>query len=745
MSAAKRTSSQQELEQLSASVRDRFLAEKRLLTFDEYLSELIAHPYRHSRDAARYLKDCVDSYGSQEIERPYGKVRRFKLFDQAFVDQGEGGPRVRLAGHEDLQNAFYRALANFVREGRANRLILLHGPNGSAKSTFADCIMRALEHYSTTDDGASYRFSWVFSRSVDERSIGFSSSKAAAALESLAHIDPEKISAKLVSELREHPLLLLPLDERRALLKRAYESANVNEAPPDWLWNGRLGRKNAAIFDALLASYGGDLRRVLSHVQVERFYVSRRYRTAAVTIGPQMSVDAGERQITADRSLGELPAALTSVALYETQGELVDGQCGVVEYSDLLKRPLDAWKYLLMAIEDGEVALTMSMLTVNAVLIASTNEVHLEAFRQHPEYNSFRARLVTLRAGYLLDYHAEQEIYDNQIIPQLRRHVTPHATYVAALWAVLTRLLPSKAEHYDEPALGKIAVELSPLEKARLYSDGTIPRRFGSDQSKILRAGLAEVAREFEARSTYEGLIGASPREIRTVLLDATQHPLHACLSPLAVLEQLEALCERGDYEFLQVKPDGGYHAVREFLTQVRTAFLDRVDGEVRASTGLVEEGRYEELLDRYVAHVSLWNKGERYRDPITGDYSDPDRTLLQRVEGILEVKNAEEFRRNLINTVAAHAIDHPGEAMDYARIFPRYLEQVKEAYFTEHRSHIAGLIGEVLAFLSPHASSLSPEAQTRAARSFERLQATGYCKLCAPAVLGELLSERYA
>jgi predicted Ser/Thr protein kinase len=185
---------------------------------------------------------------------------------------------------------------------------------------------------------------------------------------------------------------------------------------------------------------------------------------------------------------------------------------------------------------------------------------------------------------------------------------------------------------------------------------------------------------------------------------------------------------------------------VREFLAQVRAAFLDRVDGEVRLSTGLVEESQYAELLDRYVAHVSLWLKGERYRDPHTGDYSDPDRTLLTRVENILEVKNAEEFRRNVINMVAAHAIDHPGDTMDYALIFPRYLEQVKEAHFSEHRVRIASLIREVLALLSDHGqgAALDGEAAKRAKASFESLQAKGYCKLCAPAVLGELLAERY-
>jgi serine protein kinase len=737
-------SSRKELENVTAAVKTRFLAEKRVLSFEDYLQELLQHPWRHSRDAARYLKDCFDHYGSYEVERPWGNVRRFRLFDQEFIAPQDGAAKLSLVGQEDLQNGFYRALANFVREGRINKLILLHGPNGSAKSTFAACVMRALEHYSSTHDGALYRFSWLFSRTLEDRAIGFGARRGAA-LESYAHLEDDKISAKLESELREHPLLLLPIEERRELLTRAYADAGVSgEPPPSWLWNGRLGRKNAAVLDALLAGAQGDLQRVLSHVQVERYYISRRYRTGAVVIGPQMTVDASERQITADRTLADLPVALASVALYETQGELVDGQGGVIEYSDLLKRPLDAWKYLLMAIEEGEVALTMSMLTVNSVLIASTNEVHLDAFRQHPEYNSFRARLQPLRAGYLLDYRREQEIYDSQIVPQLRQHVAPHATEVVALWAVLTRLLPSKGDHYEDSALGKIAADLTPMEKARLYADGAIPRRLGSDQTKILRAGMAEVAREFENQVEYEGLSGASPREIRTILLDATQHPVHSCLSPLGVFDYIEGLAERGDYEFLQRKPNSGFHDPRDFLKQVRQSWLEQFDRELQASTGLVEEARHEALFDRYVGHVSMWLKGERYRDPVTGDLSDPDPTLLKRVETILEVKNAEEFRRNMINIVAAFAIDHPGVPLEPGRIFPRYLEQLKEAYFLEHRGQIAILIADMLALLSDAEQTLAPEPRKNARAAVERLYAMKYCPSCARAALGELYKERY-
>ena len=580
------SSARKALDQADASTRQRFRDEKRVLSFEAYLDEFLTHPWRHSRDAARYMRDCFDHYGHEDIKLPWGKTRRYKLFDQTFLDEGDGVRRWRLVGQEPLQQACYRALSNFVREGRANRLLLLHGPNGSAKSTFAACLMRALEHYSSTEEGALYRFSWVFARGSDKEAIGFgAASRRGADASNSAQLEPDRIGARLPSELREHPLLLLPLDERRTVLREAYRNAGLDEEPPDWVWNGRLGRKNAAVFDALLASYGGELSKVLAHVQVERYAISRRYRAGAVTIGPQMSVDAGERQITADRSLLELPGALASLNLYETVGELVDGQSGLIEFSDLLKRPLEAWKYLLLAIEAGEVALSHSLLTINAVLLASTNEVHLEAFRQHPEYNSFRARLQPLRVGYLLDYRREQSIYDAQIVPQIRRHVSPHATEMAGLWAVLTRLEPCEADHYDDDALGRIAANLTAMEKARLYADGEVPRRLDAEDAAILRAGMASIVQEHEGRAVYEGGAGASPREVRALLLDAAQHPVHECLSVLAVVDQAQALCDEGDYAFLQRKPKGGFYDARGFVALAREMWLGIFDREARTST----------------------------------------------------------------------------------------------------------------------------------------------------------------
>src|SRR5579862_8851374 len=88
---------------------------------------------------------------------------------------------------------------------------------------------------------------------------------------------------------------------------------------------GELCQKCRAIYAALLQSYNGDVLKVLRHVQVERFYISRRYMHAAVTVEPQMSVDADYRQVTADKSHGALPGALQNLSLYEPYGPLVSG------------------------------------------------------------------------------------------------------------------------------------------------------------------------------------------------------------------------------------------------------------------------------------------------------------------------------------------------------------------------------------------------------------------------------------
>ncbi len=737
-----------ELERIGARVRERFEAEKRVLSFSEYLEEFALHPWRHTRDAARYLRDCFDHYGTYEVDQPAGKLQRFRLFDLAF-ERDEGlTPLDFLVGHENIQQAFYRALCNFAREGRANRLLLLHGPNGSAKSTFALCLMRALEHYSKQPEGAQYRFSWIFPRGTDGKTIGFGSrDEGPRPGETYAHLPEGRIDVKMRSPIREHPLLLIPLHERQALVSKAYADQNVGDSAPTWISRGQLGQKNKQIFEALLTAYRGDLARVLAHVQVERTTISRRYRVGAVTIGPQMAVDASERQITADTSLGSLPASLSSLTLYEPYGELVDASGGIIEYSDLLKRPLDAWKYLLLAIETGEVSLPLSTLPINAVMVASSNELHLAAFREHPDYHSFRGRIQLIRVPYLRDYNKERAIYDVQVVSQVRKHVAPHATYVAALWAVLSRLRRADPERYTDRALGELAAELTPMEKAELYAEGKAPKRLGDEDSLRLKHGVADMLAEAEQASLYEGLTGASPREMRTLILDAAQHPDFTCLSPLAVLSCIRVLCRAGEYGFLRESAAAGYQDHASFIEQVRDRWLDRVDVEFRDSTGLVDEARYVELFDKYIMHVSHWIKNERIYNKASGQSEETDKEMMAGVEKTLGAgPNVEAFRRGLMNQIAGHAIDRPGEKVDYPRVFPRQLERMKEAYFSDRRKQLQEIGEDIMKLLANEQDrDLDQEHAELARFAFDRM-CTRYAYQADSVrdALGELLRRRY-
>src|SRR2546422_11610403 len=94
-------------------VRRSFVANKTILAFQEYMDAFFEAPRVHARDAAQYIRDCFDYYGSEMVQRASDSVRRFTLFDRPFdlvagVQEGEG--RSPVARQEDVQNVIYRIL-----------------------------------------------------------------------------------------------------------------------------------------------------------------------------------------------------------------------------------------------------------------------------------------------------------------------------------------------------------------------------------------------------------------------------------------------------------------------------------------------------------------------------------------------------------------------------------------------------------------------------------------------------------
>lgn len=743
------------LSNVGGGVKGAFDENRSILSFEEWLAAFGEAPRLHARSSAQYLRDVLDHFGSEERETPIGKVRRWLLFDLPFEPEGRA---LRVAGHEEVQAALYRALGTFVRSGRVSKLILLHGPNGSAKSSLVSALVHGMEAYSRTRDGALYRFHWVFPserRLKGGAGLGFGTRAEPGELTSWAHLEGDALDARLSCPMKDHPLLLVPREERRKLLEErcrptAREGAGERDfVLSDYLLDGDLCHTCRQVHDALLAAYHGDWLKVLRHVQVERFYVSARYQQGAVTVEPQHFADAGYRQLTADRSAAALPATLHSLSLVEPQGPLVAANRGLIEYSDLLKREPEAFKYLLGTSETARVTLDHFVLQLDLVLIASANEKQLSAFKESPEFPSFKGRLELVRVPYLRRASVEREIYDRQITPAaVGKHVAPHATRVAALWAVLTRLKRPIPERYRSE-VRDVVEDLAPLEKLRLYDTGAAPDRLSLTQAKLLRAAAADLWHESDVYPSYEGRGGASAREIKTALFNAAQAPGARCLGPLAVLEELTAICrDKSVHDFLSQEVVDGYHDHEEFVRVAEADYLDAIDDEIRDAMGLVSESQYLDVFERYLTLVSHWVKGEKVRNPVTGEYGPADEKRMAETEAIVKppAEDRRDFRRGLASAVGAYRLDHPDAAtIDYVAIFPDLFRRLKDHFYDERKRQLRRSREDVLRYLSDERGSLDERARRHVEDTLRNLRERyGYCEACAQDAILFLLRRRY-
>ena len=125
-------------------------------TFTDYLEIVLSTP-KVARNAYQRVYDMVIGRGTDEVIVNKEKIARYKFFDD-LPNEGQdaifGLERTLL----NLVNIFKSAAFGY---GTERRVLLLHGPVGSSKSTIARLIKRGVEQYSQTDDGALYTYSWI--------------------------------------------------------------------------------------------------------------------------------------------------------------------------------------------------------------------------------------------------------------------------------------------------------------------------------------------------------------------------------------------------------------------------------------------------------------------------------------------------------------------------------------------------------------------------------------------------------
>ncbi len=729
-----------DLKKIQEEIQKNFKANQQLMSFEEYLKLVSSNSGSQIRGSAAYSADMMEHFGIQETKKQdsHHTQKSFKIFSDKVV------------GNEVVQNQIYQALRAFSRLGMNHRLILLHGPNGSAKSTIINSLMEGLEKYSHLHEGALYSFSWVFPMDrVVRGSLGIrgDSDKKQGNYQSYANLTEDEISCIIPSEMKDHPLLLLPLDVREKFFKDL-------DLPPSFvipqrLKEGGLSHRDQAIFQALLTSYQGDYSQVLKHIRVERFYLSKVYRTGLVSVEPQMHVDAQFQFLTMNKSLSNLPASLQGINFFTINGDLPDSNRGMIDYNDLLKRPIDAYKYLLSACETGKVNVGQSIVHLDTVFIGSSNELQLDAFKEYPDFSSFKGRIELIQVPYLLELSQERKVH----APLLKniagsKAVTPHTDWCIAYWGILTRLKKPQRENYISE-LGAILDKFTPIDKLKLYDTGEVPMRLTNDERKLIRANLSEIKEEYKNVPYYEGRTGASAREMKSILIDAAQNNDFKTLSPLAVIHEIRQFIRKiSEYDFLRQEMIDGYHDQEMFIEAILDEYANIADREVRECLGLYDTKQWEDFMKKYIVHLSAQLKKEKLKNPITGGYEEPDQSLLNEFETIVgapqEQAQREQFRMNLITQIGAWTLDHPKEAVDYFRIFPDLKQKIEKHFYESQKNLLQKMNTSLKHFGTDHEDSNSEGAKL-ARQTIENMQKKhGYTVDAAKEVIGFLMSKKY-
>jgi serine protein kinase len=598
------------LERLSAQQNpDQFRQEHWHGSFAEYLDIVREHP-EVARTAHQRMYDMIMSYGTYPVE----EGRRNGLVRYRFFDDPDGDGEDAIFGlTEPLMQLvnFLRSAA--LRYGAERRVLLLHGPVGSSKSTIARLLKRGLERYSRRPDGALYTFGWK-----------------------------ERDGSITWDPMHGEPLQLIPLAYR----EQVCAELNAGRDPATQRLveiHGEVCPLSRFYFRERLEECGGDWTKVLDSVVVKRFFLSEADRVGIGTFQPKDEKNQDSTELTGDinyRKIAEYGSESDPRA-FNFDGEFNVANRGMIEFIEVLKLDVAFLYDLLGASQEHKIKpKKFAQTDIDTVIIGHTNEPEYKKLQSNEFMEALRDRTVKIDIPYVTRLSHELRIYEKDYNPKRVRgkHIAPHTLEVAAMWAVLTRL--EEPKHHG----------LSLMQKLKLYNGKTLPG-FTTENVEQLRR---------EAK--HEGMQGISPRYVQDKISNAlVNNPEATSLNPFMVLNELEA----GLRHHSLIPNEEAREAYRRLISVVKDEYTDIVKNEVQRAIAADEEA-LTRLCANYIDNVKAYTQREKVRNKFTGQDEQPDERLMRSIEERIDIPETrkDDFRREIMNYIGALALD--GKRFDY-------------------------------------------------------------------------------
>jgi serine protein kinase len=567
-------------------------------SFADYLHLLKEDP-RPLRTSFQRAHDMILAHGVEEYTLFREKLLHYPFFDDPF----EGGKDAIFGLDKPLMRLVATLKAAAHRLGPERRILLLHGPVGSAKSTIARLLKKGLEAYSRTEEGRLYTFYWK---------------------------TPE---GPLPCPIHEEPLHLLPPEIREAFLKE------LKALHPDYPYplevEGDLCPVCRFMMREALGRHGGDLAAVLEkEIAVKRLVLSEKDRVGIGTFQPKDEKNQDSTELTGDINYRKVAiyGSDSDPRAFNFDGELNIANRGIVEFIEILKLDVAFLYDLLTASQEHKIkSKKFAQTDIDEIVLGHTNEPEYRKLQANEYMEALRDRTIKIDIPYILRVSDEVRIYRRDFAKVRGKHIAPHTLEMAATWAVLTRLEPPKR------------AGLTLMQKLKLY-DG-----------RLLPGWTEEAVRELMGEAKREGLEGISPRYIQDKISNVLVTSEEPCINPFMVMNELE----EGLKHHSLISDEKTRERYRALLQEVKAEYAEIVKNEVQRAIAADEEA-LNRLFHNYIDHVKAYVLGEKVKNPYTGAPEPPNERLMRSVEERIEIPESrkDDFRREIMNYIGAMALE---------------------------------------------------------------------------------------
>ncbi|MEM2126058.1 MAG: hypothetical protein QXQ53_06645, partial [Candidatus Methanosuratincola sp.] len=569
-------------------------------SFEDYL-EIVRQDPKVTRSAYQRIYDMLVSYGYEEYTRNRENLIHYRFFDDPF----ENG-RDAVFGLDKPLMELARIFQSAARKyGTERRVLLLHGPVGTAKSTIVRLLKKGLEAYSRSDEGRLFTFYWL--------------------LENGERMD---------CPMHEEPLHLIPNELRPAVLEELNDGlAGFEQIDID----GDLCPSCRFIFNQMLAQSSGNWLEVLKRVRVKRLLLSEKDRIGIGTFQPKDEKNQDSTELTGDinyRKIAEFGSDSDPRA-FNFDGELNIANRGLVEFIEILKLDVAFLYDLLTASQEHKIKPKKFAHTdIDEVILGHTNEAEYRRLLNNEYMEALRDRTIKIDVPYVTRFSDEVRIYERDFNERrvIGKHIAPHTLEIAALWAVLTRL--------EEPKRAGLTL----LQKLKLYDGRSLP---GYTEDSVI---------ELQSEVKQEGMVGISPRYIQDKLSNVlVSDQSITCINPFMLMRELEA----GLRHHSLITSEEQRKHYRELLGIVRGEYDEMVKNEVqRAITA--DEAAIKRLCANYIDNIKAYTQKQKVRNPYTGQDEPPDERLMRSIEEKIEIPESrkDDFRREIMNYIGALALE---------------------------------------------------------------------------------------